>query len=507
MLGHQIVAYKVTRDANTERDADEAGGALRLDPARPRVDRRRDRAAPVHLRRPAQARQRRSGHQDLLGERELWFIPIDNPDGYDYTFTSAGSRLWRKNLEDNNHDGAITNVDGVDTNRNWPEKWNYDLEGASDDPSSETYHGTGPASEPEVKGIRGLIQRIRPKFLIDYHSFAQLILYPFGWQVETPSDDTPLMAGLAGDDDNPAVKGFDPDVSAELYTTNGDITGMPIPTSTSWPTPSSSMAARGPPSVGPTARTRTTRRAASSSRTRMRTSRPSSPRTSRSRSTSPGRRGDRTGPSRIWATRQPDLVPTSSRPPTASPQKVEVDAKRSIGRVTLHWQVNDGRSFSATTSQFNGGSRYGEPGIYYHRLRGEVDRHGPGDKVRVWFTANGGRQSKSFTYKATRDTGTPVLIMSAEDYTGATRDRPPGRSTSTTTGGARTGDRLRRLQRRRQRTDRALVPGVLSHYKAVVWDTGDDIYVREAKQPGGTEPADDEPTSSSTTRSSRRGTT
>ena len=115
-------------------------------------------------------------------------MPIVNPDGYDYTFTAPATRLWRKNLRDNNGDGAITNGDGVDTNRNWPEKWNYDLEGASNDPTSETFHGSGPASEPEVKALRSLIKRVDPAFLIDYHSFAQLILYPEGWQVETPVD-------------------------------------------------------------------------------------------------------------------------------------------------------------------------------------------------------------------------------------------------------------------------------------------------------------------------------
>ncbi len=51
------------------------------------------------------------------------------------------TRLWRKNLRDNNGDGAITNIDGVDTNRNFPFKWNWDLEGASDDPADETFHG------------------------------------------------------------------------------------------------------------------------------------------------------------------------------------------------------------------------------------------------------------------------------------------------------------------------------------------------------------------------------
>ena len=123
----------------------------------------------------------------LLKTRELWFVPIVNPDGYDYTFTSKATRLWRKNLRDVNGDGAITTADGVDPNRNWPEKWNYDLEGASDDPSTEIYHGSGPGV-----GARGAAptarssSAIRAKFQIDYHSFAKLILYPEGWQVETP---------------------------------------------------------------------------------------------------------------------------------------------------------------------------------------------------------------------------------------------------------------------------------------------------------------------------------
>lgn len=31
----------------------------------------------------------------LLQTRELWFVPVVNPDGYDYTFVNKGSRLWR----------------------------------------------------------------------------------------------------------------------------------------------------------------------------------------------------------------------------------------------------------------------------------------------------------------------------------------------------------------------------------------------------------------------------
>ena len=37
--------------------------------------------------------------KNLLKGTELWFVPVMNPDGYQYTFTNE--RLWRKNLRDN----------------------------------------------------------------------------------------------------------------------------------------------------------------------------------------------------------------------------------------------------------------------------------------------------------------------------------------------------------------------------------------------------------------------
>ena len=43
-----------------------------------------------------------------------------------------------------------------------------------------------------------------------------------GWQVQTPARDLPIYIALSGNDAEPAVEGTDPDISAELYTTNGD---------------------------------------------------------------------------------------------------------------------------------------------------------------------------------------------------------------------------------------------------------------------------------------------
>ena len=43
----------------------------------------------------------------IVDTTDLWFIPVVNVDGYDYTFTED-NRLWRKNLRDNDGDGQIT---------------------------------------------------------------------------------------------------------------------------------------------------------------------------------------------------------------------------------------------------------------------------------------------------------------------------------------------------------------------------------------------------------------
>ena len=170
--------------------------------------------------------ERRANDKDvkrLLKDVELWFVPVVNPDGYEFTFTDE--RLWRKNLHDNDDDGNITNADGVDLNRNYPEHWNYDQEGSSSVISSETYRGADAASEPESQANIDLVEDMADfRFAISYHSFGQLLLYPQGWQTLTMTADDPIYMALTGTDDDPAVEDFNPGVGADLYTTNGEFT-------------------------------------------------------------------------------------------------------------------------------------------------------------------------------------------------------------------------------------------------------------------------------------------
>ena len=174
-----------------------------------------------------------------------------------------------------------------------------------------------------------------------------------------------------------------------------------------------------------------------------------------------------------------------------SPQWVEVNVNRALAGGTVNWQVNNGAVQTAPLSEYQGGTKYGKTGVYYHRLRGQVTGFDAGDQVRVWFTA-GGLSSNAFTFGAVNKTAGDVLVLAAEDYSG---------NSSVTGAGPRPGpeyldyyrDALQRLGVKYDVYDidaqNRTAPdyfGVLSHYKAVVWYTGDDLYVREPGQPGGT---------------------
>ena len=91
-----------------------------------------------------------------------------------------------------------------------------DDEGSSPSPASDTYRGTAPASEPETQALDALFARIAPEYFVNYHSAAELLLHGVGWQVATPAPDDVIDQALLGDDTNPAVPGYDPDISAEL---------------------------------------------------------------------------------------------------------------------------------------------------------------------------------------------------------------------------------------------------------------------------------------------------
>jgi hypothetical protein len=152
----------------------------------------------------------------LVDNREMWFVPVVNPDGYFYNqvIAPSGGGLWRKNRR-NNGDGSF----GVDLNRNFGHAWGYDDIGSSPDGSQNTYRGTGPFSEPETQNIRDFI--IAHNFLITvyYHSYSNLVLWPWGY-IRSVTPDNDIFAQMG--DSIAAYNGYDPGPSWSLYLVNGD---------------------------------------------------------------------------------------------------------------------------------------------------------------------------------------------------------------------------------------------------------------------------------------------
>jgi hypothetical protein len=419
---------------------------------------------------------------DLVNTTEMWFIVTANPDGYDFTF-EPGQRLWRKNLRDNNEDGQITPGDGVDPNRNFPTRWGYDNEGSSPMPGSETYRGPAPGSEPETQALDSFMGRLRPEFLVNYHSAAELLLYGVGWQVATPTPDDVIYEALAGDDENPAVPGYDPDISAELYTTNGETTEH-------------MQAAHGVLGFTPEMSTCQTISAADPNdewepsacgsvfefpddeelvQEEFEKNIPFALAVAESAE-------DPAEPVSVVGRTAADFRVDPFDVSYGDPQTVAVVAKRELRNVRLRYRINGAAAQSVRVEEWQGGERYGDANDrYYAEFRADVSGAGAGDEVEVWFTGvkpgAGPVESERFTYTLAQDIGAEVLVIANEDYTGVNPDYPGSVTEPKYDEAHVAAVEAAGYDADVWDTDAQGVPhdlGVLSHYDAVLWYQGDN---------------------------------
>jgi Zinc carboxypeptidase len=423
----------------------------------------------------------------LLQDTELWFVPVANPDGYEYTFDVE--RLWRKNLRDNDGDGQITVADGVDPNRNYPNHFKYDNEGSSSIISSETYRGTGPASEPETRALKGLLDRIGFAFQVNYHSVGEWLLYAEGWQIGTPTADDPIYFALSGNLDEPAIDGFHPGLSSDvLYVTNGETTDYAH---------ASTGALAWTPELGDGCPDEDCGFVFPDDEAAVQAEFERNLPFARAVATSADDPDD--PDSTLGIETKPFYIdsddPYKDGVPGANfafdysygdPQPVQVLAKRALGAVTVNYRINGGAVRSATTSEWAGGERYKPADVYYHEMRGVVTGTSPGDSVEVWFEG-GGERSESFTYRAVSESGNRVLVVAAEDYTGASPVQAPGPHylqyyLDALEENGVAADVYDVDARGRIAPDHV---GVLGHYDAVIWYTGDDLVTRRAGWGGG----------------------
>ncbi|MBK7498915.1 MAG: immune inhibitor A [Ignavibacteriales bacterium] len=134
--------------------------------------------------------------QYIVNNREMYFIPVLNPDGYEYNRTTnpGGGGMWRKNRKNN---GSSY---GVDLNRNYGPTayWNAPNGGSSTDPSSDTYRGTAPFSEPETTNLKNFLTTRYFKNALNYHTYSNLLIYPYG-ALEQETPDSAIFREFARD--------------------------------------------------------------------------------------------------------------------------------------------------------------------------------------------------------------------------------------------------------------------------------------------------------------------
>ncbi len=111
----------------------------------------------------------------FVDRTNLWVVPVVNPDGYQYSWST--NRYWRKNRRAPH---------GVDLNRNFSVAWGGS--GSSNNKAAQNYRGEYAFSEPESIAIRDLAKRERIALHIDFHSYGQMLLYPWDYTGKPTKD-------------------------------------------------------------------------------------------------------------------------------------------------------------------------------------------------------------------------------------------------------------------------------------------------------------------------------
>lgn len=133
---------------------------------------------------------------------EIFFVPFVNPDGH-YAVTSGINDFWRKNARDINNNGIYYEFfggtwwtddhEGIDLNRNY--NWHWEL-GGSSDPWAYDYRGEYPFSESELQGIDDLGRQQRFVCGISFHSYGEVVIYPWTYN-GLPAPDQDVLQSIA----------------------------------------------------------------------------------------------------------------------------------------------------------------------------------------------------------------------------------------------------------------------------------------------------------------------
>jgi carboxypeptidase T len=153
---------------------------------------------------------------DVVNTRQIYIFPSLNPDGAEYDLVGNQYHYIRKNRQP---------PDGTDQNRNYSYNWGC-CGGSDDNQYGETYRGPNPFSTPEDAHLADfIIAHPNIHTGISYHTYGNLILYPYGY---TYTDEPPDMDHIdhqtfvAMGAEMQRTAGYHSQQSSDLYITDGD---------------------------------------------------------------------------------------------------------------------------------------------------------------------------------------------------------------------------------------------------------------------------------------------
>ncbi len=163
---------------------------------------------------------------NIVNTREIWIVPMVNPDGAEYDISGGAFQNWRRNRQPIPGSTSI----GVDLNRNWGYMWGC-CHGSSGTPGSTTYRGPSPWFAPEDVALRDFVlsRRVGGKQqiteAISWHSFNEQVMWPYGYtytdvpRTMTADDHATFVALGTGMADR---NGYTAQQMSDLYLLDGD---------------------------------------------------------------------------------------------------------------------------------------------------------------------------------------------------------------------------------------------------------------------------------------------
>ncbi|XP_070494548.1 carboxypeptidase B1-like [Chironomus tepperi] len=114
-------------------------------------------------------------YNDLLDNVDYVFVPVVNPDGYQYSFTE--DRLWRKNRHYVNY-----TCTGIDLNRNYPYMWRYRPGSCQ----GNNHPGPYALSEPETAALAKYMKSFKTnlRLYLSTHTHGGYVLWPLGFAMD-----------------------------------------------------------------------------------------------------------------------------------------------------------------------------------------------------------------------------------------------------------------------------------------------------------------------------------